>query len=290
MQDKNTQLCHWYDLTFSDHGELVDSNALELNDKIKKFSPDIDVREQALNKFKPFIPSNFHVSKPQARPSLQNILLEKRSNDQNIKIIRPNVTSKDSISVNDIIKKAEECSRKATSVAELIDIVYDFETNTKLQNLASKTIFFSGDHNAEIIVIGDIPDRNDETSGKPFSNISADIIKKSLKHLGYKINAFTNLIFWRPVTGEVPNEYYKIGLPFITKLIDLIKPRKIILAGGNVAYNMLNIEGSLISIRGTKHNFNLDGQGYECLVSLHPMKLQTGASKKIFWKDLLGFL
>ncbi len=164
-----------------------------------------------------------------------------------------------------------------------------------LKKTAINTVFGEGNENAQIMIIGEAPGAEEDESGKPFVGRSGILLKKALLDIGIdSSNSFiTNSVFWRPPGNRNPTfEEMSLCLPFLNKIIEIIKPKIIILVGTKASNNLLNNEESISTIRKTWHKLSLSfvKSNLDCLAKgvFHPAYLlRNPTQKKLLWHDLL---
>jgi len=101
----------------------------------------------------------------------------------------------------------------------------------------------------------------------------------------------TNTVFWRPPGNRTPSPAEQaVCAPFLERLIALIQPRMLLLAGGASAKSLLKREEGILSMRGRWFEWKSADGNLElpALPTLHPAFLlrQPGAKKRA-WSDLL---
>ena len=101
----------------------------------------------------------------------------------------------------------------------------------------------------------------------------------------------TNTVFWRPPGNRTPTPAEQaVCAPFVERMIALVRPRMLLLAGGAPAKALLKREEGILSLRGRWMEWRSADGSMElpALPTLHPAFLlrQPGA-KKHAWSDLL---
>lgn len=135
-----------------------------------------------------------------------------------------------------------------------------------------KLVFNDGSPEAQVMIIGEAPGKNEEAQGKPFVGRGGKLLNSTLETLGWQRTDFyiTNVVKYRP-TDEfggnrtpTPEEIEKFR-PALEKEIEVVDPRLIIILG-RVAMAGLGIEGSMTMNRGQA----LERNGRHVLVTYHP--------------------
>lgn len=92
----------------------------------------------------------------------------------------------------------------------------------------------SGDHDADIIFIGEAPGKNEAKTGQPFCGASGKILDELLAHINVDRNGvyITNVVKDRPTNNRDPRpEEIEIYAPFLDRQIEIIEPRVIATLG-----------------------------------------------------------
>lgn len=269
------------------------TSSKELMAHISLLGIDVDDRKKALHAYHYPLPRDFTPSiRTQNKPSKKTVKPPVASEE----IILKKPQGKQTEDLENAHHLAQQAAEKADSIDALINAFATLQSETQLQKMAEKTIFYSGQTKTDLLVIGEIPTKDDEIKASPFSGESSNSFHKLLSYLGYGKNgthqtAFAHLLPWRPYYNNLSAEHYLIGVPFIHRLITLLNPQKIILTGGMTANIILGLKGTLISQRGNIYPFTLEGHEYNIMVSLNPSYLKrVPMARKLFWFDLLKYV
>ena len=125
-----------------------------------------------------------------------------------------------------------------------------------------------GNPNADVILIGEAPGKNEDQKGEPFVGSAGKILNDMLDSAGIKRNDvyITNIVKCRPPNNRVPTKDEEDScLDFITQEIEIINP-KIICVLGNTAYNTL-LGGKEIT---KNHGKVIENDGKKYFVTFHP--------------------
>lgn len=266
---------------------------------------DVPEREKVLNGFKLYIPNNFRPSSASVPPKTQTqpTITPELGNKPYHNIIRPTLVQPDSpieeFDITDIVKSAIDISQSAQDIVSLKNALLSYNTGIELQELARQTIFFDGHPEAEIMIIGDYPEPDDDATGLPFSGQAGKILDIALEALGFsrdssqkdKAVCMMNMIFWRLGSRKATRSDYKICLPFVMRAIELVNPKKIILMGTVGLELLLDIKASLMSARGEQYDYIIGEKIYPIYVTFPPHYImQTPIAKKEFWFDMMKAL
>ena len=138
--------------------------------------------------------------------------------------------------------KAENLDKLKKSILSL--------NNCNLKRHAKNIVFSDGNPNSKIMLIGEAPGANEDEEGLPFVGRAGALLDKMLAaiDLDRKKVYISNIINYRPPENRRPtDEEIKRYLPFITKHIEIISPKILVLLG-STAMNALIGNLSLIHI------------------------------------------
>ncbi|MCP4176761.1 MAG: uracil-DNA glycosylase [bacterium] len=154
-----------------------------------------------------------------------------------------------------------------------------------LSSSRTKIVFGEGSVEAELMLIGEGPGKDEDEQGRPFVGKSGQLLTKMLKAMGYDRSEvfITNIVKCRPPQNRNPHpDEASFCLPFLLRQIDIIKPKVIILLGAVPLKHLLNKTG-ITRIHGEWHEFH----GIKTLPTFHPaFLLRDSRQKKYAWADL----
>lgn len=206
-----------------------------------------------------------------------------------------NIPSKSVNKPNDAVEEAKIIAAASNSLEELALNIENFES-FHLKKTANNLVFFDGVKNAQIMVIGEAPGREEEEAKKPFIGPSGKLLDEMLASIGLNRQEniyLCNLINWRPPANREPSkEEIAISLPFLMRHIELKKPKMIIMVGGISTGAILNSKDGITKLRKNAHEIeiNIDGQMQKipCFAIFHPAYLMRRPFEKaLAWADLL---
>jgi len=144
----------------------------------------------------------------------------------------------------------------------------------------------SGDPNAGLLIIGEIPGEREDLSVEPFLETAGKLLDKMLKAIDMSRdkNVFIcNVLNCK--TTEKRNLKKKAidGCElYLLNQIDLIKPKLIVALGRNAGKTLLGVEKSLKEMRGILHEYH----SKRLIVTYHPVTLLRNPSwKSEAWED-----
>ncbi|MDX2276243.1 MAG: uracil-DNA glycosylase [Hyphomonadaceae bacterium] len=190
------------------------------------------------------------------------------------------------------VADAKALAAAAGNVAELRAAVESY-MGCALKATARSTVFSDGPDDARILLIGEAPGKEEDEQGKPFVGRSGQLLDRMLGAIGLDRRQnllISNTIYWRPPGNRPPTQgEIAACLPFVDRLIELVRPEVLILAGGTAAQIVLRREEGVMRLRGKKLNYAREGQApVNAMVMLHPAYLlRRPQEKKLAWGDLL---
>lgn len=166
-------------------------------------------------------------------------------------------------------------------------------TGCALSNTAKNLVFDDGNPKARLMLVGEVPGRDEDLEGKPFAGETGRLLNQMLAAIGLTRDDvyLANMLPWRPPGDRqrTPAEQ-AICLPFITRQIELCAPDILIFAGGAAAKQMLGVETPLPRLRGQwKAYSDARGRATPALTIFPPdYLLRHPSHKRLAWRDLLS--
>lgn len=147
-------------------------------------------------------------------------------------------------------------------------------------------VFGVGDPEADLVIVGEAPGRDEDKQGEPFVGRAGKLLDKILDAINFTRDEvyITNILKSRPPRNRNPKEEeIAAHIPILYKQIALIRP-KIILTVGKVAGNtLLDRSSSLSNLREKEHDF----YGIPLMATYHPAALLRNPQwKRPTWEDV----
>lgn len=120
-----------------------------------------------------------------------------------------------------------------------------------------------GNHNAEIMFIGEAPGKNEAATGKPFCGAAGNILTELIRSAGLKREDvyITNIVKDRPPGNRDPlSEEIAIYAPFTDRQIEIIQPKVIVTLG---RYSMAYIMQKFSLLREIKSISQIHGKVFD---------------------------
>ena len=181
----------------------------------------------------------------------------------------------------------------ADSVEALAALVAGFD-GCPLKRTATNTVFVDGNPAAPVMIIGEAPGADEDRIGRPFVGRAGQLLDRMLAAIGLDRSGvlITNVIYWRPPGNRTPTAAEIAScLPFVFRLIALVRPKVLVLSGGTAAGALLAQSQGITRLRGRWFDLAVPGldQPVPTLPMFHPsFLLRTPERKREAWRDLLS--
>ena len=162
--------------------------------------------------------------------------------------------------------------------------------NCDLKKHAKNIVFSDGNPKSKIMLIGEAPGANEDQEGLPFVGRAGQLLDKMLSaiDLDRKKVYISNIINYRPPENRRPTEdEIKRYLPFISKHIEIIKPKILVLLGSTAMNALISSEKVISKMRGKWIEKQFGTCKTSVIITFHPAFLmRQPAQKKMAWIDL----
>lgn len=228
----------------------------------------------------------------QVAPALPPLTDPPRSAPTSTTAISSTGISNTGMATHAAIEAARLAAGRCQNLDDLRAALGQFE-HLELKKGARDMVFGAGHPNADVLVLTDPPNREDERAKAPFSGDAAQMLEKMFAAIGRTLGNpdpaqalyLLPALPWRPPQDRLPApEELDIIRPFVAAHIALVAP-KIVILMGNAALQLAMNSGSILRTRGVW------GQafGLRALPMLTPHHLlQNPADKRAAWADLLA--
>ncbi len=190
------------------------------------------------------------------------------------------------------VASARFAAESARSLDELKTALEAFN-GCNLKNGARNTVFASGNPGSGIMVIGPMPNADDDRDGTPFAGRQGQLLDRMLAAIGLSRDTvmLTNVIPWRPPGNRMPSQAeMDICRPFLERQVALAEPKLLLLLGNFPARFFFGGNGTIHSMRGEWRDLSFGGISLSAIATLHPQELLAApANKALAWQDLLMF-
>ena len=159
-----------------------------------------------------------------------------------------------------------------------------------LKKNAKNIVFSDGNPKSKIMLIGEAPGANEDDEGLPFVGRAGMLLDKMLAaiNLDRKKVYISNIINYRPPKNRRPtDEEIKRYLPFITKHIEIINPKILVLLGSTAMNALIGNDVVISKMRGKWIEKEFGNCKTSVIITFHPAFLmRQPAQKKMSWIDL----
>ena len=178
--------------------------------------------------------------------------------------------------------KANNLERLKKSISQI--------KNCTLKKNAKHLVFSDGNPKSKIMLIGEAPGANEDEVGLPFVGRAGALLDKMLAsiNLDRKKVYISNIINFRPPDNRRPtDEEIKRYLPFITRHIEIINPKILVLLGSTAMNALVGNEVVISKMRGKWVEKKFGNCKTSVIITFHPAFLmRQPAQKKMAWIDL----
>ncbi len=162
--------------------------------------------------------------------------------------------------------------------------------NCDLKKQAKNIVFSDGNPKSKIMLIGEAPGANEDQEGLPFVGRAGMLLDKMLTaiNLDRKKVYISNIINYRPPENRRPTEEeVKKYLPFVTKHIEIINPKILVLLGSTAMNALIGSDVVISKMRGKWIKKKFGNCDTSVIITFHPAFLmRQPAQKKLAWIDL----
>ena len=177
---------------------------------------------------------------------------------------------------------ADNLSRLKRSISEI--------KNCSLKDNAANMVFSDGNPKSRIMIIGEAPGANEDEEGLPFVGRAGALLDKMLNAIDLNREKvyISNIINYRPPDNRRPtDEEIKRYLPFITKHIEIINPKILVLLGSTAMNALIGNEVVISKMRGKWIEKKFGNCKTSVIITFQPAFLmRQPAQKKMAWMDL----
>ena len=152
------------------------------------------------------------------------------------------------------------------------------------------TVFGTAQRTAKMVIVGEAPGRDEDLQGKPFVGKSGELLENILQAMGLRRGAdvaIINVLKCRPPNNRDPHDNEIAACAtFLTRQLELIDPKVIVLSGRIASHALLKTEMSTGKLRGHTHYIEVNGKQVPTVVTYHPSYLLRSPTEKIAaWRD-----
>ncbi|RFC65190.1 uracil-DNA glycosylase [Fulvimarina endophytica] len=198
------------------------------------------------------------------------------------------------LSEDALIADGRERARSARTLAELQEALRSFE-GCGLRVTAKTCVFGNGREDADLMLVGEAPGREEDLAGEPFVGRSGRLLDRMLQAIGLDRAdvRVTNTVPWRPPGNRPPTPMETaMCLPFVQRQIELVSPKVLVCLGNPASKALLDADEGILRLRGKWKSYTMhmsEGGQIPAIAMLHPAYLlRNPIQKRLAWRDLLA--
>lgn len=189
------------------------------------------------------------------------------------------------------VQDARSAAADAQTLAELGAKLATFD-GCGLRATAKNLCLYRGAEQAQVMIVGEAPGREEDQAGRPFVGRAGQLLDKMLAAIGLDEGQvhITNVVYWRPPGNRTPTPVeVQVCRPFLERQIALVRPRVLLTLGGPAAKALVETTSGIMKVRGAWRDVTIGDQAIRLMPTLHPAYLlRTPAAKRLAWRDLLA--
>ncbi len=152
----------------------------------------------------------------------------------------------------------------------------------------TKTVFGTGDEQANWLIIGEAPGQQEDLQGEPFVGRAGLLLTNMLLALGLKRESvyIANVVKCRPPQNRDPRpEEITACSAYLARQVELLQPKLVLVVGRIAAQHLLDTQAPVGRLRGSVHRY--PGTDIPLVVTYHPAYLlRRPSEKRKSWDDL----
>jgi uracil-DNA glycosylase len=158
----------------------------------------------------------------------------------------------------------------------------------ELLSSRTQTVFADGPMGAELCFIGEAPGADEDAQGKPFVGAAGQLLNKIIAACGMRREEvyICNILKCRPPGNRTPKVEEALHCrEYLTRQLELVRPKFICVLGSCAAQHLLETSQSLGRLRGRFHDY----RGIPVLATYHPAYLlphRSPEKKRDVWQDM----
>ncbi len=221
---------------------------------------------------------------PNTKPKIEKNTLVA---DTNIKKTKTNNVEQNATPqiVNIDENSVEKNWQNSDSLEVLYNNIHDC-MRCELGSTRNKFVFGTGDPNADLLIIGEAPGRDEDLQGEPFVGRSGKLLTTILESIQLSRDDvfIANILKCRPPNNRRPStSEVDTCEEYLHKQIELINPKYILALGLTAADTLLKEKCVMKDIRGKI----MDYRGKKLMITYHPSALLRNPNlKRPVWEDM----
>jgi len=182
----------------------------------------------------------------------------------------------------DVIGKEKELIKLKLQINSII--------NCDLKDNSKEIVLGDGNVNSPIMLVGEAPGMEEDSTGLTFLGEVGDLLKKMLNAINIKKENIysTYAVNFRPPQDRKPtSKEIKRYSQFLQKQISIINPKLIILMGSTAMESLTGLNSKISIERGKWKEVIVQNTTYSIIITFNPSYLlRAPENKKHSWEDL----
>ena len=148
-----------------------------------------------------------------------------------------------------------------------------------------------GSATPQLLVIGESPDADEDAAGEAFAGKAGRMMDQALKAAGVLDTTYLSACaFWRAAGGRpLTAEDISLNAPFLHAMIQVLKPKAVLVLGSAAVSAVLNVDQPLRTLRGRIVSYTQAEPHIPVAASYPPaFLLRQPQAKAMLWADLLA--
>lgn len=184
---------------------------------------------------------------------------------------------------------AQTNAQAAQNLDELRAALENFD-ECGLKRTAHHLIFSDGNPQADLVLIGEAPNADEDRAGMAFVGETGHLLDQMLAAIGHSRSStyLMHVVPWRPPGNRAPNaQEIAMCLPFLQRHLELLAPKVVVCLGAVSVQAVLQVREPVTRVRGQWYEVKIGDALIPALATLHPAFLvRQPASKRMAWADL----
>jgi uracil-DNA glycosylase family 4 len=164
----------------------------------------------------------------------------------------------------------------------------------RLHEGRNKIVFGSGSPQAKLVFVGEAPGQDEDLQGLPFVGRAGQLLTQMINNTALKEGIpitrddvyIANVCKCRPPENRAPQpDEMEICGQFLSRQLEVLKPKAIVALGGTSAKALLNIKEGVTKARGNWYKW----RDFPVMVTYHPsylLRAYNVEAKREAWEDL----
>ena len=197
------------------------------------------------------------------------------------------------------VEVASECVQQGSEIKVSADELQRFDLSGLAKHVADckacalhatrkQTVFGTGHHKADWLIIGEAPGADEDRQGEPFVGRAGQLLTQMLRAIGLAREEvfIANILKCRPPNNRDPKaEEVSACRHYLNRQIELLQPKIILALGRIAAQSLLQTDTPIGKMRGRL--YHLDQYQIPTVVTYHPAYLlRSPKEKRKVWEDL----